>query len=103
MSKRMGCNGLTDTGKTAGLLALAQFDADDHPLAVDVRRFQVDGLGDAQTCGIAGGQNRSLFRVADTAEKLQDFSGLRTTGSFCGFFGAGMTSSKGHSLLSETL
>jgi len=30
-------------------------------------------------------------------------SGLRTTGNFCGFLGAGMTSSKVQSLWSETL
>ncbi len=35
--------------------------------------------------------------------KWSTSSGLRTTGSFCGFFGAGMTSSKFHFFLRETL
>ena len=58
------------------LLALALFDADDHPLAVDVRGLQTDGFRNAQARSIAGGQNRAMFRVAHTAEKLKDF--LRT-------------------------
>src|SRR5215470_3868156 len=36
-------------------LPLAEFDADDHALAVDMSGFQPDGLGDAQPSGVASG------------------------------------------------
>ncbi len=85
------------------LLTFALFDTDDHALTVDIGRLQTDGLGDAETGGVASRQNRPMFGAAHAAQKVEDLLGLRTTGSLWGFFGAGMTSSKLQSFLRETL
>ena len=41
-------------------------DPDDHALAVDRGRCECDGFGDAQACGIAGGQDGVMFPAPDS-------------------------------------
>jgi hypothetical protein len=69
-NKRAGSLGTAERAPSWILLAL--FDADDHLLAGIVRGLQVDGLGNAQTRGITGGENRSKFRVAKNDGKHRD-------------------------------
>ena len=53
-------------------LSLALLDANDHALAVDVGGLQADDLGDAQSRGVAGRQNRPMFGAAHAAQKVED-------------------------------
>src|SRR6266702_4189825 len=74
-------------------------DANNHTGTIDGGGLQPDGLRDAQACRVAGGQDHPMF----VARKCTTSSGLRTTGSFCGFFGSGMSSPKVQSFLSVIL
>ena len=65
--------------------------------------FKETGLGNAQPGGVADGQNRSMLQAAYAAEELEDFLWAQDDRQLLRPFGAGMTSSKVHSLLSETL
>ena len=84
------------------LLALALLDANHHPRAVDVAGGEANRLGDAQAGCVARGEDGAVLGAADAVEKLQHLFRLKTTGSVCGFFGAGMMSSNFQSFLSET-
>ena len=68
----------------AVLAALALVDADHHAPAVDRVDREVDGLGNAQAGGIAGGQDGVVLDVVDAPRNRTTSKGLRTTGSFCG-------------------
>jgi hypothetical protein len=59
------------------LLAFALFNPDNHPLAINIRGLQAQGLGDAQACSVAGRQNRSMFRTAYAPEKMENFLGAQ--------------------------
>ena len=86
------------------LLALALLDANDHPLAVDVGGLQSERprrCANPRRSRWSG--SRDAWMLATQARNWRTSSGLRTTGNFCGFFGAGMTSSKVQSFLRETL
>src|SRR5260370_41998323 len=54
------------------LVSLPLLDADHHALAVDIGGLEVDGLGDAQPAGVAGGQDRAMLGAADTVEKMKN-------------------------------
>ena len=59
---------------------------------------EANGLGDAQAGSVAGGQDGAMLAGLPglTASRYWTTScGLSTPGSDCGFFGAGITSSKG--------
>ncbi len=47
-------------------LSFALLDPQDHALAVNRGRCERDGFGDAQACGIAGGQDGAMFPDPDT-------------------------------------
>jgi hypothetical protein len=59
----------------AVLAALALVDADDHAPAVDRVDCEVDGLGNAQAGGVAGGQDGVVLDVVDAAEEPHDLQG----------------------------
>jgi hypothetical protein len=46
-------------------LPLTLLDPDDHAFAVDGGKCECDGFGDAQACGIAGGQDGVMFPAPD--------------------------------------
>src|SRR4030095_6376485 len=48
-------------------------DADDHPLAIDVGRYQTYGLRDSQPSCVADGQDRAMLETQYTVEKAKDF------------------------------
>ena len=54
-------------------LSLTLIDANDHSFAINVRGLQRDSLGNAQPCGVADGQNRSMLHTAYAVEELEDF------------------------------
>jgi len=78
-------------------------DTQDHALAVDGGRCERNGLGDAQACGVAGGQDGAMFPAPDEVKKLNDFLWTEDDGQFLGTFGAGMMSAKDQSFLRVTL
>lgn len=57
----------------AVLLALTLLDTDDHSLAVDIRGLQLHRFRNAQTGGIAGGQDGVVFEIGHAAEKVPYF------------------------------
>ena len=87
----------------AVLLALAEGNAQDHPLTIDRRRGEPDGFRDPQARGVTRRQDRAVLREGDAVEKLDHFRGAETTGKVCGFFGAGITASTRHAFLSVTV
>lgn len=58
------------------------FDTNDHPLAIDVTELEMNRLGHTQARGVAHRQNGTVPDRLNTSEKLLNFLGLRTTGSF---------------------
>ena len=62
------------TSRSLGTLTL--LDTDEHSLTVDIGDLQADRLRDAQSGGVAGGQDRAMLETPDTGQKLQNF--LRT-------------------------
>ena len=68
-------------------LPLAEFDADHHALAVDMSRFQPDGLGDAQSGSVTSGQNGAVLGTRQATEKVQDLLRAEHDGQFLGFLG----------------
>src|SRR5712664_654766 len=60
----------------------ALLDTDDHALAVDCGRGERDGLGDAQSCGIADGQDGAMFSAPDAVQKLKNFFRAQDHGQF---------------------
>jgi hypothetical protein len=48
-----------------------------HSLTVDIRGLQTYRLGDEQTGGLAGRQNRAGLDVGDAAKGLQDLLGTQ--------------------------
>jgi hypothetical protein len=87
----------------AVLLTLALFNANHHSVTVDISGLQLNRFRDAQSCGVARGQDGSMLDTAHTPRKCKTSSGLNTTGSVCGFLAVGITSSKVQSFLRETL
>jgi hypothetical protein len=57
------------------LLPLALSDTDRHALAIDVSGFEGDGLGDAQSSGVAHGEDGAGFVGRDAAEELANLLG----------------------------
>src|SRR5215831_7855913 len=55
-------------------------DAQDHALAVDGGWGERDGLGNTQTCGIAGGQDGAVFPAPDAVQELKYFLGAEDDG-----------------------
>jgi hypothetical protein len=80
------------------LHSFALLDAQDHALAINGRGSQTNRFGDAQ----AGCITRCLV-LATAPRNCITSSGLRTIGSFCGFLGAGMISSRAQFFLRVTL
>ena len=56
---------------------------------------EANGLGDAQAGSVAGGQDGAMLAGLTASRYWTTSCGLSTPGSDCGFFGAGITSSKG--------
>src|SRR6516165_5120505 len=61
-------------------LPFALLDPQDHALAIDRGWGERNGLGDAQACGIAGGQDGAMFPAPDAVKKLNDFLGAEDDG-----------------------
>ena len=57
----------------AVFLSLALCDAQHHPFTVDGGHGEADDLGDAQTGGVAGGQDGAMLRGLHRVEKLDHF------------------------------
>jgi hypothetical protein len=76
---------------------------DDHPRAVDIGNGEMNRFGDTQAGGLAGRQNGLMLPVTNQPRNWRTSSGLRMTGSVCGFFGAGMNSPKIQFLRREAL
>jgi hypothetical protein len=55
------------------LHSLALFDANDHPLTIDVRGLQVDGFGNARAGSVAAGQDRPMVNGRHAGEKMENF------------------------------
>src|SRR5207247_10740745 len=70
------------------LPSLPLLDTDHHALAVDVGGLQVDGLGDAQPGGVAGGQDRAMLGAADALEKMKDLLRAKNHGETLWFLGS---------------
>src|SRR6266478_5073533 len=70
-------------------LSFALLDTQDHALAVDRWRCECDGLGDAQACCIAGGQDGAMFPARDAIKELGDFFRTQDDGQFLRFLGSG--------------
>ncbi len=65
-------------------MALALGHPDHHPLVVERAGLQANGFGDAQAGGVAGRQDRLVFDVFDTAEKMENFSSAENDRQFLG-------------------
>ena len=86
----------------AVLAALALRDADHHAPTVDVGRPQADGLGDAESGRVAGGQDDAVAEDGNGIQKGDDLLGAGDTGSLAGCFGVGRTSGMFQSFCSVT-
>ena len=73
----------------AVVAALAPLDADHHAPAVDVGRAQADGLGDAESRRVAGGQDDARAEDGDRIEKGDDLLGAGDHGQLGGLLGRG--------------
>src|ERR1700687_5215800 len=62
------------------LLSLPLLDSDHHALAVDIGGLQMDGLGDAQPGGVAGGQDRAMLGAANALEKMKNLLWAKNNG-----------------------
>jgi hypothetical protein len=70
-------------------LPLALLDADDHTLAIDVGRCQLDDLRDSQPGGVAGREDRAVLGAGHAAEKAPDLFRAENDGQFLGLLGGG--------------
>jgi len=78
-------------------------DANNHTGTVDGGGLQPDGLRNAQACRKQVVRITRCLLQSTQPRKCTTSSGLRTMGSFCGFFGSGMSSPKVQSFLSVIL
>ena len=53
--------------------AFAELHADNHPPAVNAGGLQADGFRNAQTCGVAGGQDHAMLGVSHAVKEMHNF------------------------------
>ena len=70
-------------------MPLALFHSNDHALAVDVAGLQVEGFGQAQAGGVAGGHNGALLGPFQALQKPADLLGAENDGQLVRLAGQG--------------